>query len=380
MKCLLITLWIFSFFTGNAQNEMLKIDVGIAEVGNIPIGKFVSKIEYVPLELTENSALNEAIIYLTDKYIVTIELFDKICLFDRKDGSFVRNVSQKGNGPDDYLYPIMFNAIDKENNLLYVETWNAWRGIDIETNKCVKEIIKPRSRYSKSQKYQNYIRNIYPYGPDLYIGFANNGRSSRFYELYIFDSNGVVQKTINNGGRAFPWKGKETLSDYGQFQKVNEDLFFKAAAQNDTVYLVTESSLKPAIVLDLHKERSDELYLYSSNVMQTNRYVFFNCGMHKKGDVSIIQYSNCYDKISNKLYACKINSNRSGFVNDIDGVGTLFVQQLEGNKLVGLLMPEELLDYMETHKDVKLSSTGKKILENLQFDDNPIVVIATLKE
>ena len=43
-------------------------------------------------------------------------------------------------------------------------------------------------------------------------------------------------------------------------------------------------------------------------------------------------------------------------------------------------MPEELLDYMETHKDVKLSSTGKKILENLQFDDNPVVVIATLKE
>lgn len=57
-----------------------------------------------------------------------------------------------------------------------------------------------------------------------------------------------------------------------------------------------------------------------------------------------------------------------------------FIEQFEGNKSAGLLMPEELLDYMETHKDVKLSPTGKKVLENLQYDDNPIVVIATLKE
>lgn len=56
------------------------------------------------------------------------------------------------------------------------------------------------------------------------------------------------------------------------------------------------------------------------------------------------------------------------------------MEQFERNKSAGLLMPEELLDYMETHKDVKLSPTGKKVLENLQYDDNPIVVIATLKE
>ena len=95
---------------------------------------------------------------------------------------------------------------------------------------------------------------------------------------------------------------------------------------------------------------------------------------------SNISFSNYYDKKTKQLYSCERKGERCGFVNDIDGLGTFFMQRLDGNKLVGLLMPEELLDYMEIHKDVKLSSTGKKILENLQFDDNPVVVIATLKE
>lgn len=377
MKYLLITIFLFLPFSGKAQNGIIKIDIDDVEVGNIPISKFVSTIEYVPLELTTNSALDEAVVYLTDKYIVTIEMFKKICLFDRKEGHFIRNVSQKGNGPDDYIYPILFNAMDKENNLLFVETWNVWRGIDIETNKCVKEIIKPRSHYSESQKYQNYIRNPYPYGADSYIGFANSGKQSDYYELYVFNSKGVVLKTINNGGEALPWNGRETLSDYGLFQEFEGNLLFKAAAQNDTVYKVTENSLEPSIVLDLHKERVKDAYVGCGDVMQTKRYVFFNCTMHK-GESKMFSY--CYDKIADKLYACEMSTDHSGFVNDIDGLGTLFMRQLDGNKLVGLLKPEELLEYMATHKDMKLSPRGKKILENLQFDDNPIVVIATLKE
>lgn len=378
MKYLLITLLLLLSFWGKTQNRMIKIDIDDAEVGNIPISKFVSTIEYVPLELTTNSALDEAVVYLTDKYIITIELFGKICLFDRENGLFIRNVSQKGNGPDDYIYPLLFNAIDKKNNLLYVETWNVWRGIDIETNKCVKEIIKPRSHYSKSQKYQNYIRNPYPYGMDSFIGFANSEKHSDFYELYIFNSKGIVLKTIDNGQKNTLWIGKEMLSDYGLFQEFDDNLFFKAAAQNDTIYKVTESSLKPAIVLDLHRERSKDVNLGCMDVMQTKRYIFFNCSRYKKGKTEMFSY--CYDKMSNKLYACEITTNHSGFLNDIDGLGTLFMRQLDGNKLIGLLMPEELLEYMATHKDIKLSSTGKRILENLQFDDNPIVVIATLKE
>ena len=206
---------------------------------------------------------------------------------------------------------------------------------------------------------------------------------------------------IDNGLPAPEWHGgKSSCYNSGRFQKVGDKLYFNGASDNDTVYLVEEERLVPAIIFHFNEtlgkksevgtvefgagnietvQRYKKGYLSYSSISQTNRYVLFN-SMEWEGLSSNISFSNYYDKKTKQLYSCKREGERCGFVNDIDGLGTFFMQRLDGNKLVGLLMPEELLDYMETHKDVKLSSTGKKILENLQFDDNPVVVIATLKE
>lgn len=383
-----------------AKDKVLVIDMTQAKVGDIPLSRLVSKVEYVPLELTKESLLKNPSVFLTDRYIITTEFFGKICLFDRKNGKFVRRLSQKGGGPDDYIEPLMQNALDKERNILYVDAEKSWRGIDIETNKCVNEIVKPKYRYQDEKKYQPCINNLYPYKDDLYIGLANDEQRNGHCELYVFNKGGEVLNIIDNGFSTPAWKG---LSSYncnaGKFQRIGDNLYFSGASGNDTIYLVDEKRLIPSIAFHFNEtlgqkyevgelkfgtsdvetvHRYKKGYLSYFPVFQTNRYVLFN-GLEWEGVSINSSFSNYYDKNTKQLYSCKREGERCGFVNDIDGLGTFFMEQLEGNKLVGLLMPEELLDYMETHKDVKLSPTGKKVLENLQYDDNPIVVIATLK-
>lgn len=384
-----------------AKDKALVIDMTKAKVGDIPLSKFVSKLEYIPLELTKESLLKEPSIFLTDRYIITTEFAGKICLFDRKNGKYIRRLSQEGGGPDDYAHLMTNCTLDKERNIFYVDIWKGWRGIDIETNKCVNEVIRPEYRYNKEMKYQQKINNLYPYKGGLYIGLANDIQANDHCALYLFNKSGEVLKVIDNGLQAPSWKISHSSSyNAGEFQEIGDDLFFCGASGNDTLYLVGEERLIPYIAFHFNKtlgkkyetgelefgagnvetiRRYKKGYLNYWRIYQTDRYVFFVCS-EWEGLSSNISFSNYYDKKTNQLYSCKREGERCGFVNDIDGLGTFFMEQLDGNKLVGLLMPEELLDYMETHKDVKLSPTGKKVLENLQFDDNPIVVIATLKE
>lgn len=361
----------------NGQNDIVTIDLDKLKPIKVPASNFVSKMEYIPLELTKNSLLDEyPAIYITDKYVITSEIFKDICLFNYSDGSFIRNLSRKGNGPDDYLFPVLFHALDKDRNIFYVDAGNTWRGIDIGSNKCIKEIRKPKSYYQNENKYQNYIRNFYPYKDSLYIGFANNMAKSDFYELYVFNESGIVVKTINNGGSALFERKNEYPSDYGHFQEINSQLYFKASAQCDTVFLVTDQCLKPSIILNLGRKGLEGYQC--SNILQTERYAIFNITKLDQESKRLISYSYIYDKTKKELYSGNQINNlgKCGFANDIDGIGTLYPIGIDGNKLIGIIIAKDLLSSINENS---LSDRGLQLVKNVQFDDNPIVVIATMR-
>ncbi|WP_456086419.1 6-bladed beta-propeller [Parabacteroides sp.] len=401
MKYIGVLMSILLSLSLQAKDKVLVIDMTKAKVGDIPLSRLASHLEYIPLELTKESLLNKPSVFLTDRYIITTEFAGKICLFDRKNGKYIRRLSQEGGGPDDYAHLMSNCTLDKERNVFYVDIWKKWRGIDIETNKCVNEVVKPEYRYIKETRFQQKINNLCLYKDSLYLGFANDEQANDHCALYVFNKNGEVLKVIDNGLQAPTFKSsRSSCYNAGRFQEVGSNLYFSGASENDTVYLVGEERLIPSIAFHFNEtlgkkyetgkldfgaddvetvRRYKKGFLSYSRIFQEDRYIFFACS-EWEGLSSNISFSNYYDKKTKQLYSCKREGERCGFVNDIDGLGTFFMEQLEGNKLVGLLMPEDLLDYMETHKDVKLSPTGKKVLENLQFDDNPIVVIATLKE
>ena len=146
MKYTYILISFLLSLTLQAKDKELVIDMTQAKVGDIPLSRIVSKLEYIPLELTKESLLKKPSVFLTDRYIITTEFAGKICLFDRKSGKYFPRLSQKGGGPDDYAHLMTNCTLDKKRNVFYVDIWKGWRGIDIETNKCVNEVIRPKYR------------------------------------------------------------------------------------------------------------------------------------------------------------------------------------------------------------------------------------------
>ena len=88
MKYTYILISFLLSLTLQAKDKELVIDMTQAKVGDIPLSRIVSKLEYIPLELTKESLLKKPSVFLTDRYIITSEFAGKICLFDRKSGKY----------------------------------------------------------------------------------------------------------------------------------------------------------------------------------------------------------------------------------------------------------------------------------------------------
>lgn len=390
-----MNIYIFSVFilvciSGVSQNNYpVILNLKNASIEDIKMSKIASEIEYIPLELTNGSELYAPAIYVTDKYIITVEFLDKACLFDRKTGRFIREISGHGNGPDEYIKTVRNGAFDEERNVLYVDCGNSWKCIDIETNKSVFKIVKPAFYYANEKKYQEVIMNPYKCENDLYLGYTNNISGYNPYKLLLFDSNGHVLNTISN----YEYYEKVTQDshiDYGRFYKYNNNIYFKAGELNDTVFKYYENKLIPHVIIELNNKQQShsykehnsftyrvykEGYLFCNYLIETDNYLFFNCN-----EGGMVKFVNYYDKRTKRLYSSNKKSEQVGFANDIDGLSN-FIPYISNNKnqLIGYMNAADALKYCTSIGHGKISKKGKDLLSNMQFDDNPIVMIVTLK-
>ena len=104
------------------ENKLVSIDVKAYVNSNdaISIKNEIEKIEYIPLELTDdNSSMIGQImdITLTENYIFVLS--DPTCgvlQFDIK-GNFIRQVAKYGQGPGELLFPISMYSVEEDSKL-----------------------------------------------------------------------------------------------------------------------------------------------------------------------------------------------------------------------------------------------------------------------
>ena len=147
MKMLIFTILHYVLIAAINAQSITYIDLTKAKFGDIPANRIFEEIEIVPLETHPDALLNvdHPNYYLTDKYIIAMTSIRKVFsvgvayLFDRKTGSFIRQVSAIGQGPDEYLFsPYNEYGFDENNSILYVTDnlmGELCKGINIDTNK-----------------------------------------------------------------------------------------------------------------------------------------------------------------------------------------------------------------------------------------------------
>lgn len=335
----------------------------------IMLNELASDIRYVPLETTDDCLMNNEfyIMQYTGEDIITSGIFH----FD-KNGKFLNKIGSKGQGPEEYLQGL-FAFGDWKNKLLYVQNWNTLTCYGFDGT-FVRSVPTPQLNMGAAGLFdENHIL----YSNDIYYADKANP-----IQLYMVDS--------QNGKTVSKWRGHlEENKKYGMIltsrdfmYNYDNSLFYKPALENVIFKILSPKKRQLVYKFDCSgkdidvsadevdpKKRFQFLSVYWAK--ETAQYLFVNYGMKNISRLGI------YDKEKKTFTNVTIKDNLAGGY-DIHPAWTS-----DDNHLLMVYYAGGLLQDKEKRYSTGLLPERKKeldeLLKNIKEDDNPVVILVTLK-
>ena len=337
-------------------------------------------IRYVALETKDTCLLNRPTnITLTDKYIVMDGGHKTECyVFDKKDGKYLRTIGMRGDpGPTGYYmctYPIYV-----QGNEIYL-LGNQYKAFSLDDGSLLRTIDGKTEGKRWPGDY------LYPLNDSTMLQYANNRYGNRKYGLQVctwsgnilnrfpslnnFKRNEALDYTINYHNEMIFYR----YNDQVYFHEFTSDTIFRLDEQleKEPVYIVGKGDQTPIPelrnIINTEQKNTYKKYIKFDYMMENDRYLLM-MGKHWNNQACI------YDKQTGKTIRVE-SEEPIGFTNDLNGFlpfwpigrGCGSAQ----NEVWGILSVDEYMEGVE--------ETGKNPLGiDLQFDDNPVIVIGTLK-
>lgn len=335
----------------------------------IMLNELASDIRYVPLETTDDCLMNNEfyIMQYTGEDIITSGIFH----FD-KNGKFLNKIGSKGQGPEEYLQGL-FAFGDWKNKLLYVQNWTTLTCYGFDGT-FVRSVPTPQLNMGAAGLFdENHIL----YSNDIYYADKANP-----IQLYMVDS--------QNGKTVSKWRGHlEENKKYGMIltsrdfmYNYDNSLFYKPALENVIFKILSPKKRQLVYKFDCSgkdidvsadevdpKKRFQFLSVYWAK--ETAQYLFVNYGMKN------ISHLGIYDKEKKTFTNVTIKDNLAGGY-DIHPAWTS-----DDNHLLMVYYAGGLLQDKEKRYSTGLLPERKKeldeLLKNIKEDDNPVVILVTLK-
>ena len=335
----------------------------------IMLNELASDIRYVPLETTDDCLMNNEfyIMQYTGEDIITSGIFH----FD-KNGKFLNKIGSKGQGPEEYLQGL-FAFGDWKNKLLYVQNWTTLTCYGFDGT-FVRSVPTPQLNMGAAGLFdENHIL----YSNDIYYADKANP-----IQLYMVDS--------QNGKTVSKWRVHlEENKKYGMIltsrdfmYNYDNSLFYKPALENVIFKILSPKKRQLVYKFDCSgkdidvsadevdpKKRFQFLSVYWAK--ETAQYLFVNYGMKNISRLGI------YDKEKKTFTNVTIKDNLAGGY-DIHPAWTS-----DDNHLLMVYYAGGLLQDKEKRYSTGLLPERKKeldeLLKNIKEDDNPVVILVTLK-
>lgn len=335
----------------------------------IMLNELASDIRYVPLETTDDCLMNNEfyIMQYTGEDIITSGIFH----FD-KNGKFLNKIGSKGQGPEEYLQGL-FAFGDWKNKLLYVQNWTTLTCYGFDGT-FVRSVPTPQLNMGAAGLFdENHIL----YSNDIYYADKANP-----IQLYMVDS--------QNGKTVSKWRGHlEENKKYGMIltsrdfmYNYDNSLFYKPALESVIFKILSPKKRQLVYKFDCSgkdidvsadevdpKKRFQFLSVYWAK--ETAQYLFVNYGMKNISRLGI------YDKEKKTFTNVTIKDNLAGGY-DIHPAWTS-----DDNHLLMIYYAGGLLQDKEKRYSTGLLPERKKeldeLLKNIKEDDNPVVILVTLK-
>ena len=406
-------LFFFTCIIVSCNNKKEAIPINVIPVAsavgnsNLPIlnlSDYATEIKYIPLETNDSVLIgrNPKISSYENKKILIDFLAPSgnYYLFD-ENGKYCRKIGQNGQGPDEYLL-VAQNLI--HNNHIYLRDGEKMLIYDFNGSR-----IERYNMFSNDipAKYGSAGINIFPLKKDTFVmsvlsldgdyplAILAETYQSGIKMIKEYPNFAIINKLrlgIKGGEMGFMYRFKDDVRIYKLI--------------NDTIFTIGQDiEMKPAFVLDLGKYKLPLSYIEWKEEVDINNYITLNRIYESLNHLFIQFHFRKYapepvaimsrdGRLVNSLLGevCSIFDKRTGeftllrqpvkgklgFKNDIDGGPVIWPQYISSsNELVSLIQPEEFMDYYGkiTSPSAELTELANKI----EWDDNPIVIVAKLK-
>jgi hypothetical protein len=329
------------------------------------------EIEYVCLETNEECLLNNnSRFYLNETEIIAFTK-QQVFVFDRETGKFLREIGHYGRDPGGYRNTVYSYPFDEKNKLIYLGSWESQVYLRYNSSGELKDKItaysdNEDSDFLKSQ-FGEIVTSIAPLNDTCFVGHVWNINGKQKTKLIIFNENNHRIKTYPQY-KTFEWDlFKDGLSVFhwdGWFYEYNNMLnFFERST--DTIFSVSIENLKPRYVFD--GEAAIE------NISESNRFLLFNLKKEKG------LYCGIFDKNNKETKIAKL---QDGIENDVDHfIPFSFYSVNNKGEITGFQEAYKVVEWFSNNPQ-KITNLPPHLqkLRNINENDNPVVMIAKLKE
>ncbi|KYG78658.1 uncharacterized protein DUF4934 [Roseivirga ehrenbergii] len=393
-----IVLFTFSSCSNEKEIETGLTTINLVEAYNnaapINMSDFASDIEYIRLETGEGAFYKWFFLKTTlGDSVILMKSTDRISLFDRKTGTYLRDIGRKGDDPEGFSNAMTELGVNTKNKTVYAKGKLGLYEYSLSEGLLVNTIPAPQMDDLDKKLTKGSLTDISVIAShgiinDRFVaGYFMNIKGDEPFRLVVYDFNGEVLKLYPNH------QSYKKLSDSFRFEKTdfqnyNNALFFKESF-NDTVFNVGADTLKPAFLYELGKysppyaeqeSMSDEKkneYMFVRNTLQSPDFVFYNVSFKEK-----LAYGYYNRKTKEAFLSDPSTSNsKTGYTNDIDNFVPFYPTSInEKGEMLGLITAEEVYEWFQNNPD-KIASLPENLqtLQNIEPEDNPVVMIAKLK-
>ncbi len=365
----------------NAKEEVQNpIQINLPEKGkrDLNVSFFADTIVYIPLETNENSFLRQVTNVRMDDSIIVISDMRRILLF-RHDGTFMRQIGHRGNGPKEY------GAI--ANCQLYKDTIYV----------AHKDLI---SKYTLDGQFQGAKKLPHPPG---FFTLTPDGAIALYSEydgkVYFYGPAFNLKETLVVENSVFSDRSKFTIFDPADlFFQISKDKLLFSNYKSDTIWDLSGAKKKIAYILDLKdkllpRDKQVEYFKRDFKYFQKAAEPYQKVNLKEISDYLFILQKSWGTGKLNTIYVHNLVKNttdafNSDYIYD-DLIGNIKLQARPSfsteDAFITAIKATELIESLEGLNNKDPINDAKHLswrvrMSKVKYDDNPILVIIRPKK
>lgn len=366
----------------NKDKENLKvIDLaGSFDAKNVlTLSNIATEVEYIPLETGNDIMIGKNPIAYATKDFILVFNFRQILQFNREDGAFIREIGRVGNGPGEYSRATLLTPVDEETQTIFA----------LANTKRISYAFD--GQHKGSVVLNPDVADVVKISDNCFAGYHPNFSGSENVKVSLYDSLGnILNKFANHSIAPNEENAINIWNPHGWFYKFNNQTYF-AELFNDTLYSINSKYLEPRYIFNLgrysapyEKQNTTDFaskqaanhFLFNS-IFESKRYLFYTFRYQRQVITA------AYNKATQAVGFSTPDSPTAigGIVNDMHNLFPFPLSTVSHNEeIVGLVDAHKVVQWFAENNLQDASSAQILRLKQISETDNPLVVIAKLKQ